>query len=72
MFREALFIEVTLTQAQVSPGAAHNSLRGMSAKAILMGIPFPHTLGCLPQVGWSAANGALRRLTGVQCTAFVW
>ena len=72
MFREALFIEELLTKAQVSPGAAHNSLRGMSAKAILMGIPFPHTLGCSPQVGWSAANGSLRKPTGVQCIAFVW
>ena len=45
VYREASFI------AQVSPGAAQNSLRGLSAQAILMGIPFPHALGCPTQVG---------------------
>ena len=38
---EALFIEVPLTQAQVSPGVTHNSLRGMSVQAILLGMPLP-------------------------------
>ena len=58
------------TQAQVSPGAAHNSLRGMSAQAILMGIPFPHTLGCPPHVGWSAAKAPSSKTD--RSTAFVW
>ena len=53
---QALFIEVPLTQAQVSPGVTHNSLRGLSTQAILMGIPFPHTLGCPALAGYSAAN----------------
>ena len=62
---EALFIEVPLTQAQVSPGAAQNSLRSLSAQAILMGIPFPHALGCPTKVGCSAANAPFRKPTGV-------
>ena len=39
-----------LTKAQVSPGAAQNSLRGLRPQAYLMGIPCPHTLGCTTQV----------------------
>ena len=68
-FWEALFIEVPLTQAQVSPGAAQNSLCGLSAQAILMGIPFPHTLGCPPPIGWSAVNAPSRKSTGAQLTS---
>ena len=64
MFREALIIEALLIKAQVSPRAAQNSLRGLSAQAILMGIPFPHALGCPTQVGWSAANAPFRKPTG--------
>ena len=53
---EALFIEVPLTQAQVSPGVTHNSLRGLSTQAILMGIPIPHTLGCPVYAGTAATS----------------
>ena len=56
MFREALFIKELLTKAQVSPGVTHNSLSGLSTQAILMGIPFPHTLGCPALAGYSTAN----------------
>ena len=66
---QALFIEVPLTQAQVSPRAAQNSLRSLSAQAILMGIPFPHTLGCPTQVGWSAVNAPFRKPTGVRLSS---
>ena len=69
MFREALFIEELLTKAQVSPGAAQNSLRGLSAQAILMGIPFPHALGCPTQVGWSAVNAPFRKPTAVRLSS---
>ena len=66
---EALFIEVPLTQAQVSPGVTHNSLRGMSTQANLMGIPFPHTLGWPAYAGTTAANTPF---TKVYSTTFVW
>ena len=66
---EALFIEVLLTQAQVSPGAAQNSLCSLSAQAILMGIPFPHALGCPTQVGWSAVNAPFRKPTAVRLSS---
>ena len=66
---QALFIEVPLTQAQVSPGVTHNSLRGMSTQANLMGIPFPHTLGCPTQVGWLAVNAPFRKPTGVRLSS---
>ena len=66
---EALFIEVLLTQAQVSPGVTHNSLRGMSTQANLMGIPFPHTLGSPELAGYSAANAPFSKACS---TTFVW
>ena len=66
---KALFIEVPLTQAQVSPGVTHNSLRGMSTQANLMGIPFPHTLGWPAYAGTTAANTPF---TKVYSTTFVW
>ena len=68
-FWEALFIEAPFTQAQVSPGVTHNSLRGLSTQAILMGIPVPHTLGGPALAGYSAANTPFTKACS---TTFVW
>lgn len=63
VYREASFI------AQVSPGVTRNSLRGLSTQAILMGIPFPHTLGCPVYAGTAAANTPFTKAWSI---AFVW
>ena len=67
MFREALIIEALLIKAQVSPGAAQNSLRSLSAQAILMGIPVPHTLGAQHRLG---GRRPMRRFESLQEYAF--